>query len=57
LRGYCGSLDDVIKLLRGKTISIIFSVWDHRTLKPRSKFILKNQIFFQFKTKWSKVRV
>jgi len=29
----------------------------HRTLKLRSKFVLKNLIFFQFKIKWSKIRV
>jgi len=29
----------------------------HKTLKPRSKFILKNLFFVQFKTKWSKISV
>jgi len=51
------SRDDVIKLLRGKIISNIFSFRGHRTLKPRSKFSLKNLIFSQFKTNWSKIRV
>jgi len=49
--------DDVIKLLREKRILNIFSFQVHRILKPRSKFILKNLIFSQFKTKWSKIRV
>jgi len=39
--------DDIVKMLRGKRIC------GHRTLKPRSKFILKNLFFVQFKTKWS----
>jgi len=44
----------MIKLLRRKRISNIFSVRGHRTLKPRSKFIskkfiLKNLIFFNSK--------
>jgi len=49
--------DDVIKLLRKKIISDIFSFRGHKTLKHRSKFILKNLIFSQFETKWSKIRV
>jgi len=47
----------LFKLLRGKIISNIFSFRGDSTLKPRSKFILKNLIFSQFKTKWSKIRV
>jgi len=38
------SHDDVIKLLKGIRISNIFSFQGHRTLNPRSKFILKNLI-------------
>jgi len=49
--------DDVIKLLREKIISNIFSFRGHKTLKLRSKFILKNLIFFQFKIKRLKIRV
>jgi len=49
LRDYWGSHDDVIKLLREKIISNIFSVRGHRTLKPRSKVISKNLIFFNSK--------
>jgi len=41
--------DDVIKLLREKIISNIFIFRDHRILKPKSKFILKNIIFFNSK--------
>jgi len=41
--------DDVIKLLRGKRISNIFSFRGHRTLKLRPKFILK--IYFLFNSK------
>jgi len=41
----------------GKRISNIFLFQGHKTLKPRSKFILKNLFFVQFKTKWSKIRV
>jgi len=43
------SPDDVIKLLRGKIILNIFSVQGNITLKPRSKFILKNYFFFNSK--------
>jgi len=42
-------------LLRGKIISNIFSFRDHRTLKPSSKFILKNLFFVQFKTNGRKL--
>jgi len=45
------SKNDVIKLLREKIILNIFSFRGRRTLKPRSKFILKNLFFVQFKTK------
>jgi len=51
------SKNDVIKLLKEKIISNIFSFRCHRTLKLRSKFILKNLFFIQFKTNWSKIRV
>jgi len=51
------SKNDVIKLLRGKRISNILIFRSHRTPKLRSKFILKNLFFVQFKTKWSKIRV
>jgi len=40
---------DVIKLLRGIRISNIFSFRSHKTLKPRSKHILK--IYFLFNSK------
>jgi len=38
--------DDVIKLLKERIISNIFRFQGHRTMKPRSKFILKNLFFF-----------
>jgi len=50
------SHNDVIKLLKKINLNI-FSFRSHRTLKPRSKFISKNLIFSQFKTKWSKIKV
>jgi len=54
---FLGSHDNVIKLLREKRISNIFRFQGHRTLKPRSKFIIKNLFFYQFKSQWSKIRV
>jgi len=39
----------VTNQLRRKTISNIFSVRGHRTLKPRSKLISTNLIFFNSK--------
>jgi len=41
------SKNDVIKLLSGKRILNIFNFRSHKTLKPRSKFILKNLFFVQ----------
>jgi len=40
-----------------KIISHIFSFRGRRALKPRSKLILKDLIFSQFKIEWSKIRV
>jgi len=39
----------------GKRISNILSFRGHKTLNPRSKFISKNLIFFQFKTNGRKL--
>jgi len=47
----------VIKILRGKIILNIFSFRSYITLKPRLKFILKNLLLVQFKTKWSKIKI
>jgi len=47
---------DAIKLLRGKTILNIFSFQSHRTLKPRSKFILKILFLFNSKLNGRKLR-
>jgi len=40
------SKDAVYELLRGKVISNIFSFRGRRTIKPKSRFILKNLIFY-----------
>jgi len=40
----------------GKRISNIFSIRGHGTLKPRSKFISKNLIFFNSKLNGRKLR-
>jgi len=50
------SKNDVIKLLRSKIILNIFSFRGHRTLKPKSKLILKIYFLFNSKLNGRKLR-